>query len=247
MVNEKEVTVQLNEITQSDFSISSGMRVTLIGEITSDRTLDIIVGENATLTTYLIQKNGSFALRNVALAGAKIYSNLFYFGEGKVRIVNELKGDGSEAYDTELFAMQDESKLHIDTTLLHIGRNTSGNILVKGTVKDQSVAKVDGMIKIEKEGAGANSFLTEHVMLLNPGARADTNPQLEIENNDVSSRHAASVSPIDENKLFYLMARGVSREDARQLLIEGFLATVLDRIHSESVRSTVSELIEGAI
>jgi len=99
------------------------------------------------------------------------------------------------------------------------------------------------MEKIEKHASGSNSFLDEHVMLLNPGARADTNPQLEIENNDVSSRHAASVSQIDENKIFYMMARGLKREDARKLIVEGFLGSAVEKIDNKEIKEKVSELI----
>ena len=245
--NNQNVTVHLDEIKSNLLVIGTNSQVTLLGEITQDRGIEVVVGEHSELKSYIIQKNGSFDQRNIAKTNAKIYSYVFYFGQGKINLQNILEGDRSEAYDTEVFAIKDESTLLVDTTLFHKGKNTSGNILVKGTVKDTALAKVNGMIKIGKEGAGANSFLTEHVMLLNPGARADTNPQLEIENNDVSSRHAATVTPIDENKLFYMMARGVKREDARRLITEGFLNVALQGIENGHVRSQVSELIEKAI
>ncbi|MEW6722996.1 MAG: SufD family Fe-S cluster assembly protein, partial [Candidatus Micrarchaeota archaeon] len=124
---------------------------------------------------------------------------------------------------------------------------TKGNILVKGIVKDKGAATLDGMIKIEKGGGGAESFLSEHVMHLNPGAHASANPELEIENNDVSSRHAASVSRIDEEKIFYLTTRGISREDAKKLIVEGFLESALGRIRDEKMRKELSGKVMAAI
>ena len=245
--NNQNVTIQLDEIKSNHLVIGTHAQVTLIGEVTQDRGIEIIIGEGSELRSYIIQKNGSFDQKNSAHTDAKIYSYMFYFGQGNVTLQNILEGDRSEAYDIEVFAIQDTAKLFIDTTLFHKGKNTKGNILVKGTVKDTGLAKVNGMIKIGTDGSGANSFLTEHVMLLNSGARADTNPQLEIENNDVSSRHAASVTPIDENKLFYMMARGIQREDARKLIISGFLDAALQTVENGHVRSAVSELIEKAI
>ncbi len=236
-------TVNLKDIPGERVSIGANAKVNIIGEIDKDRKIEVIVGENSELRSYIIQKNGSLEQKNIAKQHARIYTNIIYFGGGSAKIVNALEGDNSEAYDLQVFAIDDEKKLMIDTTLQHIGKNTAGNILVKGTAKDTAIAKIDGMIKIEKHASGSNSFLDEHVMLLNPGARADTNPQLEIENNDVSSRHAASVSQIDENKIFYMMARGLRREDARKLIIEGFLGSAIERIDNKEIKEKVSELI----
>jgi Fe-S cluster assembly scaffold protein SufB len=96
------------------------------------------------------------------------------------------------------------------------------------------------MIKIEKNGAGAESFLTQNVILLSPSSHATANPELEIENNDVSSRHAASVSQIDQDKIFYLMSRGISQKDSRKLIVDGFLEAVIEKISIEKVRTLFS-------
>lgn len=247
--NNSVVTINLKDININDdkIIIGSNARVNIIGEINKDRKLEIIVGENSELRSYIIQNNGSLEQKNIAQKHARIYSNVIYFGNGDSKIINALEGDNSEAYDLEIFAVNENKQLAIDTILLHIGKNTSGNILVKGTAKDSAIAKVDGMIKIEKYANGANSFLDEHVMLLNPGARANTNPQLEIENNDVSSRHAASVAQIDENKLFYLQSRGANYKDARKLIVEGFLSSAIERIDNKEIREKTYELITGNI
>ncbi|MBS3067743.1 SufD family Fe-S cluster assembly protein [Candidatus Micrarchaeota archaeon] len=241
--NNSNITISINDVKDGQIAIGTNAKVNLIGELDNDRKIEIIVGENSELKSYIIQKNGSLEQRNIAKQYARIYTNIIYFGGGNAKIVNTLEGDSSEAYDLQVFAIDDGKRLVIDTTLLHIGKNTSGNILVKGTAKDTAIAKIDGMIKIEKHASGSNSFLDEHVMLLNPGARADTNPQLEIENNDVSSRHAASVSQIDENKIFYMMARGLKREDARKLIVEGFLGSAVEKIDNKEIKEKVSELI----
>ena len=80
-------------------------------------------------------------------------------------------------------------------------------------------------------------------MLLNPGARADANPQLEIENNDVRSSHSASVGQMSEDKLFYLESRGISRSDARKLLVAGFLGSAIRKIQDESQREKIEKML----
>ena len=240
-------TINLSEIHDGTITIGNNSKISLIGEVDEDKKIEIVVGENSEFRSYIIQNNGSFEQKNIAKQYARIHSTVIYFGTGESKIINALEGDSSEAYDLEIFAINDAKKLKIDTTLLHIGKNTGGNIMVKGTAKDTSIAKIDGMIKIEKQASGTNSFLDEHVMLLNPGARADTNPQLEIENNDVSSRHAASVAQIDEDKIFYMQSRGVNRQDARKLIVEGFLGSAVDKIDNKEIREKFGEMVAAAI
>jgi Fe-S cluster assembly protein SufD len=85
--------------------------------------------------------------------------------------------------------------------------------------------------------------LTQNVILLNPKSHATANPELEIENNDVSSRHAASVAQIDEEKIFYLMSRGVSREEARKMIVSGFLEAIVEKIEDDEIRGQINKKI----
>ena len=81
--------------------------------------------------------------------------------------------------------------------------------------------------------------------LLNSGAHAEANPELEIENNDVQSSHSATVGQINPEKLFYLMARGIVEPQARRLLIEGFLESALPRIENREHREHVAQMIRA--
>lgn len=158
---------------------------------------------------------------------------------------NILEGNNSEAYDLHIFV--EKEMLRLNTILRHVGKSTKGSILVRGVVKGNGSAELDGLIKIEKSGSGAESILKDHVMLLNPGAHAIAKPDLDIENNDVSSTHAASVSQIDANKLFYLASRGIAAEDAKKLIVKGFLESEINNIKDQDVRSEFLEKIAEAI
>jgi Fe-S cluster assembly scaffold protein SufB len=114
-------------------------------------------------------------------------------------------------------------------------------------VKDNARADLGGMIKVEKKGGGAESFLSEHAILLDPGARATADPKLEIGNNDVMSRHSASVSQINDAKVFYLMTRGISRDDARGLIVSGFLESAISRIEDEGFRKEFIETMAKSL
>ncbi|MFZ5500309.1 MAG: SufD family Fe-S cluster assembly protein, partial [Candidatus Micrarchaeota archaeon] len=156
-----------------------------------------------------------------------------WLSEGRQKMVNVLSGERSEAYDMHLFIGK-KGDLVIDTTLRHIAKDTKGDVLIKGVVQDGAYAGLDGIVKIEKGASGAESFIAEHVLLLSPQARARARPRLEIENNDVSSRHAASVTPIDKDKAFYLMSRGISEKDSGRLIVEGFMLSAIERMPVEA-------------
>jgi hypothetical protein len=166
---------------------------------------------------------------------------------GDGRFVSSLEGEGAEMHDVQIFVGRGTDRLRLDSELRHSTASTKGDITIKGVVKDRASADLAGLIKIEKDGAGAESFLSEHVLLLSPHAHASANPELEISNNDVSSRHSASVSRPDWRKIFYLMSRGLAMEDARNLIVEGFLGSAVEKIGKEGMREEIAERMLGAL
>ena len=168
-------------------------------------------------------------------------------GNGEASVTNILEGKGSEAHDVHILVQEGKEEMRLSTWLEQKGKNTKGDVLVRAVVKDSALASLDGMIHIEKSGAGAESFLAQQAILLDHGARAVARPELEIENNDVMSRHSASVAQIDEEKIFYLMSRGLAREDARALIIEGFLESAIERLPEGEIKAEASELLSYRI
>jgi len=126
----------------------------------------------------------------------------------------------------------------------HQAPNTTSDLLYKGALKDSSRIVWKGMIRVEKDAQKTDAYQKNNTLLLNDTARADSIPGLEIEANDVRCTHGATAGQVDEEMVFYLQARGVPRETAVRLIIEGFFATVYDRITLESVQETLREAVE---
>lgn len=233
-MTKKEIAVSENATIVIEDSTNASVIINPVGDIR----IEIKIGKNCKVETFLIQEKKSNTIQiNHVGEDSSIDNTSLWLSEGEAKIENRLEGTRSEAKDIHIFIESGENKFHLDSVLRHINKNTKGNILVKGIIRDNATAKLDGMIKIDKTGAGAESFLSEHVMLLNAGAHATANPELEIENNDVSSRHSASVAQIDEEKIFYLEARGISRNDAKKLIVEGFLESAVNKV-SNNERQT---------
>ena len=227
----------------AEIQIQDNAVETIIIRAEKDATIRLEIGKNCRVSTYIIQEGKAKIMQNSGVGeNSVLHSHCLWLNEGEGKVQTVLQGKKSEAHDLHIFV--EKEKLHLDTLLRHVGEDTKGDILVKGVVMGNGSAKLDGMIKIDKTGAGADSILKEHVMLLNPGAHAIANPDLEIENNNVTSTHAASVSQIDEEKLFYLASRGISRDDAKKLIVHGFLESGVETIKNDEMKREFMERLE---
>ncbi len=135
----------------------------------------------------------------------------------------ELVGEGSEVEITGAFLAENTQNINVNITIHHKAKNTLANTTLKGVGRDKSKIRFFGRIIIAKDCGASNSFLTERILLLSDQATAEAVPELEILTDDVKCSHAASVSQIPEQQLFYLMSRGLPKKQAEDLIIEGFL------------------------
>jgi len=135
----------------------------------------------------------------------------------------ELVGEGAEADITGRYQAKGKDQLTVKLTIVHSAPHTRANTSLKGVAGGHSTIKFDGRIIVTPNCPDTNSFLEERILLISDTARAEVIPDLEIESDDVKCSHAATISRIPEEQLFYLMSRGISRPQAEKLIIEGFL------------------------
>lgn len=135
----------------------------------------------------------------------------------------EITEPGSHAEIHGAFLVEGNDVMDIELLIIHKAPHTSANTVLKGVARDQGRVRFLGRIIIDPECGGTNSFLEERVLLLSDQATAETIPELEILSDDVKCSHAASVSRIPEEHLFYLQSRGLSKAKAEETIVEGFL------------------------
>ena len=155
-----------------------------------------------------------------------------------------MKDAGASAEDVEIIFGVGNQSFDVMSNLIHHGQYSRGRVLVKSVLKDTSKSLFKGMIKIGKDGKGAESYLAGHAILLDKGSKSDSIPGLEIETNEVKATHSASVAQIDENQIYYLSTRGLTREGAKREIVSGFLEP-LSRKMGPSIRAWVNYLIEN--
>lgn len=161
--------------------------------------------------------------------------------------ITHLVGNGSYCDSKTVVVGRGEQRQNFTTEIVHWGMDTDGFILKHGVVKDASTAIFNGIGKIEDGATRANAVQESRILMLSERARGDANPILLIDEDDVTAGHAASVGRIDPLQMFYLMSRGIRKEEAERLIIHGFLAPVVDKLKLEGVKKLLTEVIERKV
>ncbi len=213
--------------------------------------LNVNVGPNSQLdgTTLQMMDHSSvnFSTRKSILSqDAKINWYLGLFGSmlSRYRIDYYLNGTGASANDSEVVFGNDDQSFDLSTNVNHEKPSTEGKVIEKSILKDKSKSLFKGMIRIKENASKSNSFLSGRSILLDKGAKSDSIPGLEILTNDVRATHSASVAQIDEEQIFYLQTRCLSKKEAERTIVEGFLEP-LSRKMSYQVRAWIAYLIES--
>lgn len=153
-----------------------------------------------------LQKAGEYAVKLLG-AGAQVE----VVGRFSVGTSNSSPDQLSETFTVKL-------------QIIHLAPHTKAQTSLRGVATGSGKLKLDGRIVVAPNCPDTNSFLEERVLLLSDQAKAEVIPDLEIESDDVKCSHAASISQIPPEQLFYLMSRGLTITQAQSLIIAGFLS-----------------------
>jgi Fe-S cluster assembly protein SufD len=221
------------------------------GDALFNGVVELVVGDGANLRYVceqeLSEQSWVFATQRAEVgrdAGLEWVALGFGSGRGKVRMETKLAGPGSEARVTGGYASGPGQHLDYDTTQEHAAPNTFSDLAFRGVLAAGSTAVWRGMIRVDPGAQGTDAFQESRNLLLSPEAHADAIPGLEIEADDVRCTHAAAIAQIDRDQLFYLTSRGLSPATAKQVIIEGFLESLVERLAEGPVRDEVSAALE---
>jgi Fe-S cluster assembly protein SufD len=140
-----------------------------------------------------------------------------------------LEGEGAESTLLAVSFAQGRQVLSFRTLQEHLAPRTRSELLLKGAVADQARSAYSGLVHMRRGARKADASQTNRNLVLSEGARADSVPNLEIEENDVRCSHASAVGPIDSEQRFYLETRGVPSQVAERLILLGFFEELLQR------------------
>lgn len=158
-----------------------------------------------------------------------------------------LEGEASESALSSIYLGDGERKMDLEYSMIHKGPRSISSIETKGVLKDNAKKVFRGNLDFKRGARHSKGVEEEYVILLDPTVKSDSIPALLCEEDDVEGEHAASAGQIDENRLFYLMSRGLSEREAKKLIIEASFRPVVDKIPFEDLRLIISKEIEGRL
>jgi Fe-S cluster assembly protein SufD len=165
-----------------------------------------------------LQQEAQLNLLDVALGGAMLKSSLTAC----------LEGSGSHAQMCGIYLPHGSQHMDIRTVQQHKAPNTYSRAVYKGAVRESARAVYQGLIHVLPLAQKTDAYLTNKNLILDDGARADSIPSLKIETNDVKCSHGSTTAKVQENELFYLMSRGLTRKDATELIIMSYFQDLID-------------------
>jgi Fe-S cluster assembly protein SufD len=229
-----------------------GANLTLIEVLSGDAAclvvpvVDLDVAVNARVVYLGVQALGGRAWQIASQSsrvatGASLTSGAVALGGDYARVLtsSSLTGVGASSRLAAMYFASGSEMHDFRTVQDHKARKTFSDLLYKGVVANKASSVYSGLIRVEKGAKGTKAFQTNRNLVLHEGARAESVPNLEIEENDVSCSHASAIGPVSEDERFYLHSRGVPPQVADRLISVGFLTEVLEQLPLGALASHV--------
>jgi Fe-S cluster assembly protein SufD len=224
-----------------------------VGSAQHAQNVEIIVRDGASLTVVSVQRWDDDTLHAASHQArvdrdASLTHIVVSFGGGVVRVNPsvELAGSGAQGKLYGLSFADAGQHLESQVYLHHKGPHTVGDVLYKGALQGASARSVwIGDVLIGPDAVGTDSYEANRNLVLTDGARADSIPNLEIETGDIlGAGHASATGRFDDEQLFYLQARGIAEDEARRLVVLGFLSEIVQHIGLPDLEGELVEAIE---
>jgi Fe-S cluster assembly protein SufD len=155
----------------------------------------------------------------------------------------KLAGEGCEATVNGFYLLEENQHLDNHTLIEHAQPNCTSHELYKGILGGSSQGVFRGKIHVHKIAQKTDAFQTNQNLLVSENANANAKPQLEIYADDVKCSHGVTIGQLDEDAIFYLRARGIGKENARNLLVHAFANDIINRVKVDPIRKHLEGLV----
>ncbi|MBK7055708.1 MAG: Fe-S cluster assembly protein SufD [Leptospiraceae bacterium] len=199
-------------------------------------------GAKSTFVTIEDFKDSTFHFRNlITNQGLDSELKLYHFNlggyKGKTLVVNDLNGENANIKAIGATTLSKREFQDIEFTISHFASRTDSNLKFKTVVKDKSHHIFTGNLFIPKASFHVTASQVNNNLTMSRTARAESMPKLEVFADDVKCSHGATVGEVNAEQLFYLMSRGLTENESRFLIIEGFLKEILDFVTVEEIQN----------
>jgi Fe-S cluster assembly protein SufD len=247
----KNINLKLDFELQEDSSLRL---IDLFNDTSEKNFLNIFYNfdlkENAILKNYKIDKienkNIKYSFNNIE-QNKNTISETFILSSGsnffKSEVNCNLKGEHSSAFVNGIFSLDKNKHHEIRTTVNHLTENTKSYQLIKSVLEDSSKAAYQGKIFVNSDAQKTDGYQLSKAILLNKDSEFNAKPELEIYADDVKCSHGSASGSLNEDSIFYLMSRGLNYNQARELLINGFLLDVVEKITDSEIKNLIKNMI----
>ena len=205
--------------------------------------------KNSILKNYKIDQfendNIRYMFNNIKQSSNSV-SETFYLSKGSTFSKNEifcdLKGEHASAFVNGIFSLNKSKHHEIKAKINHLVENTKSYQLVKSVLENKSRSVYQGKIYVDSKAQKTDGYQLSKAILVDETTEFNAKPELEIYADDVKCSHGSASGSLDENSIFYLMSRGLSYKEARELLINGFLVEVINQITDEPIKKLIKNL-----
>jgi len=216
----------------------------------SNNSQNIYLSDNAILKFYSLNyknnTNMSYSFSNIDL-NKNSHCEYFILSAGAKFLKNEincsLNKDHGSIFINGIINLESDNHHEIKTTVNHNEENCKSYQLIKCVLNDNSKGIYQGKIFVDSKAQKTDGYQLSRALLLNEDTEFNAKPELEIYADDVKCSHGSTSGNIDENSIFYLMSRGLTYKQSKQLLINGYVAEVVEKITDNDIKDFVKKLL----
>jgi len=253
--NDKIKSTNIN--LRLDFELGENSCLKLIdyfADITTKNFINIFYNFNlekdSILKNYKIDKfinnDLKYSFNNIE-QGNNSVSETFILSAGSDYFKNEincnLNGEYSSAFINGIFSLKENQQHEIRTTINHLVENTKSYQLIKSVLGKNSKSAYQGRIFVNSKAQKTDGYQLSKAILLDETSEFNAKPELEIYADDVKCSHGSASGSLDENSIFYLMSRGLNYQQSKELLINGFLMDVVEKITDVEIKNLITNII----
>jgi len=240
-----------------DFELGENSCLKLIDYFANNTTKNFInifynfnLEKDSILKNYKIDKfrndNLTYSFNNIE-QGNNSVSETFILSAGSDYLKNEincnLNGEYSSAFINGVFSLKENQQHEIRTTINHLVENTKSYQLIKSVLGKNSKSAYQGRIFVNSKAQKTDGYQLSKAILLDETSEFNAKPELEIYADDVKCSHGSASGSLDENSIFYLMSRGLNYQQSKELLINGFLLDVVEKITDLEIKNLIKNII----
>ena len=255
ITNEKVSNTNINFQLNFELEENSSIKIINLSDDNSEKNFinnlfNFNLGKNAILKNYKIDKKSNTNIKydySSITQKENSISETFIFSSGSDYIKNEvscnLEGQYSSAFINGIHLLSKNKHHEIRTNTNHLYENTKSYQLIKSVIDDSSKSVYQGKIYVDSKAQKTDGYQLSKAVLLNEQAEFNAKPELEIYADDVKCSHGSASGSLDEDSIFYLMSRGLDQKTAKELLINGFLFDVVEKITDEEIKKLLKNMI----